>query len=155
MPDARGGPLIAALLRVPYQAVIARVTRRLRDEYPGLRSAHLIVFQTLDHPPGGTRLTELAERAQITAQSMGELVDALEQGGYVHRIPDPSDRRAKLICYTERGWAAHERGGAIVATLQAEWAGRLGREKFEQLLALLQELHDSLQTHPDRADADQ
>ena len=154
MPDDGGGPLIAVLLRVPYQAVIARVTRRLRDEYPGLRPAHLIVFQTLDHPPAGTRLTELAERAQMTVQSMGELVDALERGGYVERIPDPTDRRAKLIRYTDRGWAVHERGGAIMSALQAEWAGRLGSEKLAQLLALLRELHGSLQTRPDRADAE-
>jgi DNA-binding MarR family transcriptional regulator len=153
MPDDRGGPLMAALLRVPYQAVIARVTSGLQAAYPDLRSAHLIVLQTLDHPLAGTRLTTLAQRAQITAQSMSELVDALERGGYVQRLPDPSDRRAKLICYTDRGWAAHERGGEIVETIQVEWADRLGSDKFEQLLTLLRELHDSLQTHPDRVDA--
>jgi DNA-binding MarR family transcriptional regulator len=149
--EARG-PLIAALLRVPYQAVIDRVTRRLRAEYPDLRPAHLIVFQTLDHPPDGTRLTAIAERAQVTPQSMGELVDALERGGYVERIPDPADRRAKLIRYTERGWAAHNRGGEIVLDIQHEWAERLGGEKLDHLLALLRELHDSLQSHPDRSD---
>jgi DNA-binding MarR family transcriptional regulator len=154
MIDARDGPLIATLLRIPYQAVIARVKRRMRAEYPDLHAAHLVVLQTLDHPPAGTRLTELAQRAQITAQSMSELVDALERGSYVERLPDPSDRRAKLICYTERGWAAHERGSAIVEAVQAEWADRLGRDRFEQLLTLLRELHGSLLAHPDRADAE-
>ena len=144
MPETRGGPLIAALLRVPYQAVVARVTRRLAEEFPGLRPAHLIVLQTLDHPPEGTRLTELAERAQITVQSMGELVDALERHGYVHRIPDPADRRAKLICYTDSGWAAHERGGEIVLDVQAEWAGLIGPARFEELVALLRELNRAL-----------
>ena len=152
MPENHGGPLIAALLRIPYQAVIARVTRRLGEEFPGLRPAHLIVFQTLDHPPAGTRLTELAERAQMTPQSMGELVDALERRGYVRRVPDPADRRAKLICYTDRGWAVHERGGEIVMDLQAEWAKRLGGEKLDHLLSLLRELHDSLQSQADRSD---
>ena len=147
-----GGPLIAALLRLPYQAVLARVTRRLREEYPDLRPAHLIVFQTLDHPPAGTRLTVLAERAQMTAQSMGELVDVLEHGGYVRRIPDPADRRAKLICYTDRGWAAHEQGGQIVRDVQREWAERLGNVKLDQLLSLLRELHDSLQAQPEHSD---
>jgi DNA-binding MarR family transcriptional regulator len=151
-PEFHGGPLIAALLRVPYHAVIARVTRRLAEEFPGLRPAHLIVLQTLDHPPAGTRLTELAERAQMTAQSMGELIDTLERRGYVQRIPDPADRRAKLICYTDRGWAAHERGGEIVLDVQREWAQRLGDAKLDQLLALLRELYDSLQANPDRPD---
>lgn len=152
MAETAGGPLIAALLRVPYHAVIARVSRRLGEEFPGLRPAHLLVFQTLDHPPAGTRLTELAERAQMTAQSMGELIDTLERGGYVQRIPDPADRRAKLICYTDRGWAAHERGGEIVLDIQREWAERLGGAKLEHLLVLLRELYDSLQSHPDRPD---
>jgi DNA-binding MarR family transcriptional regulator len=153
MSYSSGGPLIAALLRVPYQAVIDRVTRRLQDDYPDLRPAHLIVFQTLDHPPNGTRLTVLAERAQMTVQSMGQLIDALERGGYVQRVPDPADRRAKLIRYTDRGWAAHERGGEIVADVQAEWAERLGGAKLDHLLSLLHELHDSLVSHPDRPDA--
>jgi DNA-binding MarR family transcriptional regulator len=152
MPREVRGPLIAALLRVPYQAVIARVTRRLRAQYPDLRPAHLIVFQTLDHPPDGTRLTVMAERAQMTPQSMGELVDSLERGGYVERVPDPADRRAKLIRYTERGWAAHEQGGRIVAEVQQEWAERLGSVKLDHLLSLLRELHDSLQTQPERSD---
>jgi len=144
MPEYPGGPLIAALLRVPYQAVVARVTRRLAEEFPGLRPAQLIVLQTLDHPPEGTRLTELAERAQITVQSMGELVDALERHGYVRRVPDPADRRAKLICYTDRGWAAHERGGEIVLDVQAEWAQLIGAERFQELVALLRELNRAL-----------
>jgi DNA-binding MarR family transcriptional regulator len=144
MPDDRGGPLMAALLRVPYQAVIARVTSGLQAAYPDLRSAHLIVLQTLDHPLAGTRLTTLAQRAQITAQSMSELVDALERGGYVQRLPDPSDRRAKLICYTDSGWAAHERGGEIVLDVQAEWAGLIGPARFEELVALLRELNRAL-----------
>lgn len=152
MAETAGGPLIAALLRVPYHAVIARVSRRLGEEFPGLRPAHLMVLQTLDHPPAGTRLTELAERAQMTAQSMGELIDGLERHGYVERIPDPVDRRAKLIRYTDLGWAAHERGGEIVRDVQAEWAARLGNDKLSHLLALLRELYDSLQSHPDRSD---
>ena len=146
MPEYSGGPLIAALLRVPYQAVITRVTGRLQEEYPDLRPAHLIVFQSLDHPPAGTRLTVLAERAQMTPQAMGQLVDTLEQGGYVERIPDPADRRAKLICYTNRGWATHERGGRIVMDVQAEWAQRLGGTKLDHLLSVLRELHDRLQS---------
>lgn len=151
MSESRGGPLIAALLRVPYQAVLDRISRQFAVEFPGLRQAHLIVLQTIDHPPGGTRLTALAERAQITPQAMGELVDALERHGYVRRVPDPADRRAKLICLTERGWAAHERGGEIVLEMHAEWAERLGSVKLDHLIALLRELHDSLQAQPERS----
>ena len=138
--------MIAALLRVPYQVVMSHVAQELRAEFPDLRPAHLIVFQMIDYPPGGTRLTELAERAQMTPQSMGELIDTLEARGYVERIPDPADRRAKLICYTPRGWDAHERGAESVAAIQASWAEQLGADKFDQLIELLRELYDRLQS---------
>jgi DNA-binding MarR family transcriptional regulator len=150
MSDQSGVPRIANLLRTPYQAVMAHITDQIRAEYPDLRQAHLIVFQVIEHPPAGSRLTDLAEQAQMTVQSMGELVDGLEARGYVERIPDQIDRRVKRIRLTERGWAAHERGGAIIDELHAAWARHLGDEKFEQLLSLLRELSASLQTGPHR-----
>jgi DNA-binding MarR family transcriptional regulator len=125
---------------------MSHVAQQLREEFPDLRPAHLIVFQMIDYPPGGTRLTELAERAQMTPQSMGELIDTLEARGYVERIPDPADRRAKLICYTPHGWDAHERGAESVAAIQFLWAQRLGADKFDQLIELLRELYDRLQS---------
>ncbi len=75
---------------------------------------------------------------------MGELVDALERRGYVARAPDPTDRRAKRIHLTARGWDVHERAGEIVLALHSEWSHRLGAPKFDQLLALLRELNTDL-----------
>lgn len=138
-------PLIAALLRVPYQAAVIHLQQRLGVEFPDLRSAHMVVLHTFDLPPNGLRLTDLAERAQITAQSMGELVDALERAGYVERISDPVDRRAKRIRYTDRGRAARARGREIMVELQQIWAQRIGAARFEHLLTLLRELNDHLE----------
>lgn len=141
-------PRIAGLLRAPYQAVMAYIVERIRAEFPDLRPAHLIVFQVIEHPPAGSRLTDLAEQAQITVQSMGEIVDALEARGYVERLPDQADRRVKRIRLTTRGWTVHERGGEIVDELEAAWARQLGDAKFEQLLTLLRELTSSLHGRP-------
>ena len=66
------------------------------QRFPGLTTAHMGVFQNIDHPPEGTRQTELAARMQITKHALGEVVDALEGGGYAERLADPTDRRAKL-----------------------------------------------------------
>jgi len=66
------------------------------------RPAHSGVFAHIDLD--GTRLTDLANRANMTPQAMGELVDDLERLGYVRRVPDPGDRRAKLIVPTEVGY---------------------------------------------------
>lgn len=137
--------MIVALLSRPYHHLLAYLSTRLRAEFPDLQASHFIVIQVIDHPPAGSRLTWLAEQARMTKQSMGQLVDALERTGYVERIADPTDRRAKQIRLTERGWTAHERGGAIVRQAQEEWAGRLGEAKFAHLLALLRELGEHLE----------
>jgi DNA-binding MarR family transcriptional regulator len=59
----------------------------------------------------GDRITGLAERAGISKQAMLDLVDQCEAWGLVVRVPDPHDRRAKIVCYTEAGrewhWAFH------------------------------------------------
>jgi DNA-binding MarR family transcriptional regulator len=96
------------------------------------------VFQHIE--AGGSRLTDLAERAQITKQSMGYLIDDLEQRGYVERRPDPSDRRAALICLTDRGWEQVRASLTIIATLEEEWAAGLGQPRMQQLRELLADL---------------
>jgi DNA-binding MarR family transcriptional regulator len=132
-------PNVGILLRVPYQEVVTRVIAGLAEAgYDDLTPAHTAVFQHIE--ADGTRLTELAERAQITKQSMGYLVDNLEQRGYLERRPDPSDRRATLICLTDRGWAQIEAGLQAIATLEAEWTRRLGKGRMDLLRELLAEL---------------
>jgi DNA-binding MarR family transcriptional regulator len=58
--------------------------------------------------PAGTRVTELAEQAGITKQTAGYLVDQLERAGYVRRVPDPTDARARLVQLADRGAAVRE-----------------------------------------------
>ena len=53
--------------------------------------------------PHGTRLGELAEQAQVTKQTATALVDRLEAAGYVERVVDPSDARARLVRIAPRG----------------------------------------------------
>jgi DNA-binding MarR family transcriptional regulator len=144
MADPHDGGMILSSLRMPYQAALAQLHARLRVEFPDLHAAHLIVFQLIAHPPAGSRLTDLAAQAQTTKQAMGQLIDALERSGYIERIPDPHDRRAKQIRLTARGWAVHERGGAIVAALQTDWAAALGPGRLAQLLTLLADLRAHL-----------
>lgn len=125
-------PNIGILLRDPYQEVVRRVSAELAAAgFDDLRPAHTAVFQHIE--AGGSRLTELAARAQITKQSMGYLVDYLERCGYVERRPDPSDRRATLISLTERGWEQVRAALSIIAAIEAEWAGELGDQRMEQL----------------------
>src|SRR6266571_4774291 len=110
--------MIGSLLRTPALAFSRHLFAELGLRYPELRQTHMPVIIHIDHPPDGTRLTELAERAQVTKSSMQELVDYMEQHGYVERVADSTDRRAKLVRLTLRGWEVHEAANAIGAALQ-------------------------------------
>src|SRR5690242_18594724 len=100
--DGENPPLLGALLRIPYQAMMSDVVAPglAAAGYGDVRPRHLPLTQTLSRHPTGLRATELAARARITKQSMGTLIDELERGGYVERAPDPADGRARLIRLT-------------------------------------------------------
>jgi DNA-binding MarR family transcriptional regulator len=88
----------------------------------------------------GSRLTELATQARMTLPAMSEVVDDLQRIGIVERRPDPSDRRAKLICLTDAGWEAMHIGRQVIAQIEAEYAQLVGAERFEDTAQTLDEL---------------
>lgn len=134
---------LAILLREPFRAGNEVLHRRFAERgHPEIRPAHGNVMQFLDD--GGTRVSVLADRAQMTKQSMAELVAHLEQLRYVERVPDPSDRRAKLVRATPRGRQLYAIAREVVAEVEAEWTKRLGKAKMRQLRKLLEELNAGL-----------
>ena len=134
---------LAILFREPVRAGTELLHRRFAERgHPEIRPPHGNVMQFLDN--GGTRVSVLAERAQMTKQSMAELVLHLERLGYVERIPDPSDGRAKLVHATTRGMELYAIAREVVDEIEANWAKRLGRAKMRQLRELLEELNEGL-----------
>lgn len=99
---------------------------------------HSAVFAQID--PEGSRLTDLARRANITPQAMGELVDELQELGYLTREPDPTDRRAKLIVLTPKGRAAVEAGKQTIVGLETRITEILGEKGHETLREMLGKL---------------
>ncbi|NGP08639.1 MarR family transcriptional regulator [Rhodococcus sp. 14C212] len=95
--------------------------------------------------PGGTRLTDLAEQAQVAKQTASFLVDQLERAGYVERTVDPTDARARLVRIAPRGAEAGRVARAEEARIEAEWTEHLGARRMKQLreaLTLLREITD-------------
>lgn len=134
---------LAVLLRAGFQQIVEHVHARLgRAGFDDVRPAHMTIFQHLR--PEGSRIGELAARAQLTNQSVGYLVDYLEQRGYVERRPDPTNRRATLVCLTERGWDEMRACARILKDLDAQLANRLGPRRLEQLQDLLVDLTAAL-----------
>jgi DNA-binding MarR family transcriptional regulator len=139
--SARDAPEnLAILLREPFRAGTELLHRRLAERgHSEVRPPHGNVFQYLDD--AGTRVSVLSHRAQITKQSMAELVAHLERHGYVERVPDPSDRRAKLVNATPRGREVYAIAREVVAEVESEWTARLGAMRMKQLRRLLEELN--------------
>jgi DNA-binding MarR family transcriptional regulator len=127
------------LVRDGNQRIAERFAARGHSE---VRPPHGNVFQFLDE--SGTRVSTLAERAQITKQSMAELVAHLERHGYVERVADPADRRARLVLATAKGRRIYTIAREVVAEIDAEWTARLGRVKMRQLRGILEELNAGL-----------
>jgi DNA-binding MarR family transcriptional regulator len=128
----------------PIIGLLGRATDLVQDDlhreltargHPEIRDGHGCVFGNIE--PDGSRLTELAERAGLTKQAVGEVVADLERLGYVERTPDPTDGRAKIIRLSERGAEAQAAGFAILADIERRWGERYGAERMAVLRELL------------------
>ena len=128
--------MLGAMLRIPFQAIVERIYAELMEAgYTDLRSAHFVVFQ--QRKPQGVRAIDLADKAQITKQSMSYLINYLETAGYLEKISDPSDGRAQLIRLTEKGADVERIARDAIAQLQTEWEGILGEERMKDLFLTL------------------
>jgi DNA-binding MarR family transcriptional regulator len=141
---ARAAPEnLAILLREPFQAMTDELLARLAARGHGaVRQPHAAVFEFLDDD--GTRVSVLAERARITKQSMAELVAHLEEGGYVTRVADPADGRAKLVKATKKGREVYAIARETVAELEQRVAERLGERDAARLRTLLRNAGEAL-----------
>jgi DNA-binding MarR family transcriptional regulator len=132
---------VGLLLFLPYRAMETRVFEGLAAAgFADLTPAQARVFQRI--APAGSRLTDLAAQAGITKQSAGFLVDQLERGGYVERVPDPADGRARLVRIAERGARSVQASRAIVDQVEAEWTAHIGVWRMAQLRRILTDLRD-------------
>jgi DNA-binding MarR family transcriptional regulator len=92
--------------------------------------------------PHGTRVSQLAEQARVTKQSAGFLVDQLEAAAYVERVPDPADRRARLVRLTARADRVVRVANTEVERVLAEWAEHVGADRLRQMYETLLDLRE-------------
>lgn len=130
-----------ALLRTAYNAVSARIFAGVKagNDFADLRPAHGSAMEQLELEDG-LRLTEMAARAGMAVQSMGELVDDLEAKGYLERRPDPGDRRAKRIHLTRRGQENARIAKRATADVEDHLRELLGQRRYQLLRRALEEI---------------
>ncbi len=89
---------------------------------------------------GGVRQKDLLEKVHIGAPAMSELINKLEDDGYIVRTVDPADRRATLLSLTEKGAArAAEVEDERALRFKSAFAA-LSDEEKEALSAILDKL---------------
>ena len=139
------GPYVGALMRMIWQWVWERNYAGVAAAgYDDITPAHVAMFRypTLDW----RRPTEIAEQLQISKQSAHELITHLEQHGYITRVPDPTDRRARIVRLTDRGRQLERTINQLARGSELHIAELLGARRFAQLRLALEELTSKLST---------
>jgi DNA-binding MarR family transcriptional regulator len=139
-------PSTATLLLQAFQCLIDELVADLHKAgYREIRSAHSRVFEHL--PAKGERVVRMAQAAQMTQQSMTELVDYLERLGYVERLADPRDGRAKLVRLTETGKKLAAAGRVSMRRIDASWESHLGKDRMRQMRSALSDVLELHKPH--------
>ena len=133
-PDQR--PLIALVDRVSRALQSDMVREAHRRGHLEIKYSHNAVFATLAE--AGSRATDMADRAGITRQSMGEIIREMVALGILEMKPDPDDRRAKLVTFTEQGLAHARDGYGHIIDLEKAFAEEFGSEDYARLLSMLE-----------------
>ncbi|MEU8817043.1 MarR family transcriptional regulator [Actinoplanes sp. NPDC048796] len=125
--------MLATRLLFGLQAELFR--RSAEAGFDDLRPRHGAVLAYLDED--GLRQNDFVRLAGRNKQTIATIVDELEALGYLTRVADPSDRRAKLVVPTERGRELMALSDRVVADLEAEYAAKVGHDAYGRFLETL------------------
>jgi len=136
---------LRSLLHVPQHDLQAQLASRLeRLGFPALRPALVQLLSVIGSGVAvadtGVRLSDLVSEVSLPKQTVGDLLDELEDMRMVERFPDPDHGVIKRVRLGPKGkvWAAEVK--RVSAATEAKWATRLGSKKMRSLRALLEEL---------------
>ena len=128
-------PHLVALLEWVWRRTKRELDTAGRELAPDLRPSHVRLISIT--PAGGMRLGDLATKAGMTAQSLGEFVDTLNRAGYTEVVPDPADRRARLVRPTQRGVQLGLAMNAKVHELEELWSQEFSNRQWQDFRQVL------------------
>lgn len=141
---AKEARLVGSLLRLAWERVREQIYQGVcNDGFGDLNPAHVALFRY--EGIEGQRPTQLAERMQITKQSINDLIRYLENRGYAESVPDPRDKRARLIRLTPRGRRLESSVWKHARVAENHLKRQIGATRFSTLLEILRAIHEIAQ----------
>jgi DNA-binding MarR family transcriptional regulator len=119
------------------QRWLAHAERANSGRGAGLARSHELVFSHLDSE--GTRPAEIARRAGISRQAVGQTVAQMREMGLVKLAQDPTNRRARLVQPTAKGRKALERSGTGASAAEKVLSRRIGAARVKSLRDALEQ----------------
>lgn len=110
----------------------------------GVSDATALPLVVLHSLADGMRQNELADALGVEGTSVVRVLDSLERDGFVRRLEDQDDRRAKRIFLTAEGRDVAMRAEDILATLRAELLHDVAMEDIEATERLLNAMSQTL-----------
>ncbi len=134
------GHLLFRAARLWNELAIGRIQRQTGIH---VKLSHTAMFPHLALE--GSRITDLAERMGISKQAVGKMVDEMESLGFLERIPDPEDRRAKLVRFSEKGRGGLLQGLVELQKVETDLTRHTGKREMQEIHRLLTGLLDALE----------
>lgn len=139
--------LVGSLLRLAWERIREQIYQGVcGDGFDDLNPAHVALFRY--EGLEGQRPTQLADRMQITKQSINDLIRYLENCGYVESETDPSDKRARLIRLTSRGRRLEASVWKHARAAENRLKDQIGAKRFSTLLEILHAIQEFPRSRP-------
>jgi DNA-binding MarR family transcriptional regulator len=134
---------LGLLLRLAQQRWTQAVESALEQAgFGDVRPSHANVFTFVR--PEGIQVSELTKLAHVRKQTMAQAVEELERLGYVERLPDPADRRGRLVFLTRKGQGVRPVAVAAGQRVDESWARLTSPAQIDDLRQALQKLLSQL-----------
>tara|TARA_B100000674_G_scaffold138912_1_gene108709 strand:+ start:7371 stop:7841 length:471 start_codon:yes stop_codon:yes gene_type:complete len=110
----------------------------------GLSQTMAMPLIVLHRNGGAVRQGMIAEEIGVEGPSLVRVIDQLERDGFVSRVSDPRDRRAKMVALTDAGRAKASEIEVLLGDLRGELTANVSEENLHITLDVMRELLNRL-----------
>ena len=136
---------LGRLLLRTYRAFSSRAIEKLKYRgYVGISLAGTMLLMNIDAK--GSQLSRLGEKIGISRQAVTNLVQKKKKKKYLHRSPDPADKRAMIVTLTPEGWRLIKDIVEMKAEIEDEYCSIIGNDQMKLVRENLTKLLENLES---------